>query len=207
MLSMLSVQESVLSCFGAGKSYSLVVDLGATKTHVSCVDDGLIMPRSRYRLGLRRVVIQLQMQTFYLLENVPFVFITFISNIIWYRQLLPYGGDDISEYILWLLRRFHTAGKNDVFHCMRWCMWCVLHLVIVYYPNKFFVRVFISQFGSISCHWRWASHCVFISDFVQRPWSRPPLLRRYQFSTDFLLWTCLHSTHSVSPKFLPWLIS
>jgi actin-related protein 8 len=36
--------ESVLSCFGAGVSSACVVDIGAQKTCVSCVKDGIVIP-------------------------------------------------------------------------------------------------------------------------------------------------------------------
>ena len=48
---------------------ALVVDIGASKTHIVCIDEGLTLPRS--------------------------------------RVLLPYGGDDISELLLYILRREH----------------------------------------------------------------------------------------------------
>eukprot|EP00742_Colponemidia_sp_Colp-10_P008437 GILJ01009140.1.p1 GENE.GILJ01009140.1~~GILJ01009140.1.p1 ORF type:complete len:641 (-),score=104.64 GILJ01009140.1:295-2178(-) len=37
-------QESVLACFGAGVSTACVVDIGAQKTNVVCVDDGIMLP-------------------------------------------------------------------------------------------------------------------------------------------------------------------
>jgi actin-related protein 8 len=38
--------ESVLSCFGAGVSSACVLDIGAQKTIVSCVKDGIVVPNS-----------------------------------------------------------------------------------------------------------------------------------------------------------------
>jgi actin-related protein 8 len=38
--------ESVLSCFGAGVSSACVLDIGAQKTMITCVKDGLIVPNS-----------------------------------------------------------------------------------------------------------------------------------------------------------------
>ncbi|KAF8317779.1 uncharacterized protein EI90DRAFT_3133739 [Cantharellus anzutake] len=71
-------QESVCSSFGAGLGYACVVDIGATKTSVACVDEGLVLPETRLNLD--------------------------------------FGGDDISEFFFFLLRRinlpFHLEGEN-----------------------------------------------------------------------------------------------
>lgn len=40
-------QESACATFGAGVSTACVVDIGAQKTSVSCVEDGLCIPDSR----------------------------------------------------------------------------------------------------------------------------------------------------------------
>jgi actin-related protein 8 len=40
-------QESTCATFGAGTSMACVVDIGAQKTSVSCVEDGLCIPDSR----------------------------------------------------------------------------------------------------------------------------------------------------------------
>jgi actin-related protein 8 len=66
-----SHQESVLSCFGAGISSALVVDFGAEKTSVCCVDDGLTLPKSRAQLD--------------------------------------FGGDDITEHLMWTLKRLDQS--------------------------------------------------------------------------------------------------
>jgi len=42
--------EAVLSCFGAGVSSACAVDIGAGKTHISCVVDGTIVPRTEVSL-------------------------------------------------------------------------------------------------------------------------------------------------------------
>jgi hypothetical protein len=41
----------VLSCFGAGVSSGLVIDMGAEKTSICCVDEGLALPKSRFHLA------------------------------------------------------------------------------------------------------------------------------------------------------------
>ena len=40
-------QESLAATYGAGISNACVVDLGAVKTSVACVDDGLVIPDTR----------------------------------------------------------------------------------------------------------------------------------------------------------------
>lgn len=40
-------QESICAAFGAGLATACVVDIGATKTSVSCVEEGLILPDTR----------------------------------------------------------------------------------------------------------------------------------------------------------------
>lgn len=44
-------QESILSCFGAGITVGCVVDVGAEKTSVACVEDGMILPETRIILN------------------------------------------------------------------------------------------------------------------------------------------------------------
>jgi actin-related protein 8 len=41
-------QESLAATYGAGISSACVVDIGAVKTSVACVDEGLIISDSRY---------------------------------------------------------------------------------------------------------------------------------------------------------------
>jgi actin-related protein 8 len=40
-------RESVLTCLGAGLVNACVVDVGAQKTHVACIQDGVLVPRTR----------------------------------------------------------------------------------------------------------------------------------------------------------------
>lgn len=42
------VKESLAATYGAGLSNACVVDIGAVKTSVACVDEGLIIPDTRY---------------------------------------------------------------------------------------------------------------------------------------------------------------
>ncbi|KAI9292482.1 actin-like ATPase domain-containing protein [Neoconidiobolus thromboides FSU 785] len=44
------IQESVAAAFGAGLSQACVVNIGATRTNVSCVEDGAIIAKSRISL-------------------------------------------------------------------------------------------------------------------------------------------------------------
>lgn len=45
-------QESIVSCFGAGITVGCVVDVGAEKTSISCVEDGLLIPETRIDLNI-----------------------------------------------------------------------------------------------------------------------------------------------------------
>lgn len=47
--SLLMHQESVLACYALSLSTACVVDIGATKTTVCCIEDGVILPRSIIR--------------------------------------------------------------------------------------------------------------------------------------------------------------
>jgi len=40
-------QESLAATYGAGISNACVVDMGAAKTSIACVDDGLVLPDTR----------------------------------------------------------------------------------------------------------------------------------------------------------------
>ncbi|POW10884.1 hypothetical protein PSHT_08572 [Puccinia striiformis] len=45
-------QESLCACFGAGLGTACVVDIGATKTSVSCVEEGWVLPETRIQLAI-----------------------------------------------------------------------------------------------------------------------------------------------------------
>ena len=40
-------QESICATFGAGISTACVIDIGASKTSITCVEEGLILPETR----------------------------------------------------------------------------------------------------------------------------------------------------------------
>uniref|UniRef100_A0A8D8VG47 Actin-related protein 8 n=1 Tax=Cacopsylla melanoneura TaxID=428564 RepID=A0A8D8VG47_9HEMI len=45
------IQDHVVATFGAGLGYACVIDVGHTKTSVSCVEDGVSISNTRVRLG------------------------------------------------------------------------------------------------------------------------------------------------------------
>lgn len=45
------VQESLCTSFGAGMSAACVVDMGAQKTSISCVEEGVVVPNSRIKIN------------------------------------------------------------------------------------------------------------------------------------------------------------
>jgi hypothetical protein len=62
-----TLQESMCATFGAGLSSACVIDIGATKTTVACVDDGLLLNETRLAVysfrrkkGLRLMVNECQ---------------------------------------------------------------------------------------------------------------------------------------------------
>ncbi|KAG8691727.1 actin-like protein arp8 [Ceratobasidium sp. 423] len=67
-------QESLCTAFGAGLSTACVVDIGAVKTSIACVDEGQVVPDTRITLDL--------------------------------------GGDDISEYLYYLLKEINVLHKG-----------------------------------------------------------------------------------------------
>lgn len=44
-------QESLCACFGAGLSTACVIDMGATKTAITCIEEGWILPDTRLQLA------------------------------------------------------------------------------------------------------------------------------------------------------------
>ncbi|KAH7327676.1 hypothetical protein B0J17DRAFT_580896 [Rhizoctonia solani] len=67
-------QESLCAAFGAGLSTACVVDIGAVKTSIACVDEGQVVPDTRITLDL--------------------------------------GGDDITEYLYYLLKEINFPLKD-----------------------------------------------------------------------------------------------
>lgn len=76
-------QESLAATYGAGMSNACVVDIGATVTKISCVDEGLVLPDSRC---------------------VRFASYQFLRDGFSDRLCLNVGGDDITEFLYVLLQ-------------------------------------------------------------------------------------------------------
>ncbi|CAE6431744.1 unnamed protein product [Rhizoctonia solani] len=66
--------ESLCAAFGAGLSTACIVDIGAAKTSIACVEEGQVVPDTRITLDL--------------------------------------GGDDITEYLYYLLKEINFPLKN-----------------------------------------------------------------------------------------------
>ena len=96
------LQESLAATYGAGISNACVVDVGAVKTSVACVDEGLVISDSRYipisipRGGSDR------------------------SS----RMLLNTGGNDITEFLYVLLERINFPYRD--INLARWHDWLVM---------------------------------------------------------------------------------
>lgn len=67
-------QESLCTAFGAGLSTACVVDIGAVKTSIACVDEGQVVPDTRITLDM--------------------------------------GGDDITEYLFYLLKGINWPYRD-----------------------------------------------------------------------------------------------
>ncbi|KAK9723389.1 actin-like protein arp8 [Basidiobolus ranarum] len=78
-------QESVMATFGAGMSTACIVDIGAQKTSVSCVEDGMCIPDSRVRLNFGG-------------DNVTSFFMKLLK-----RNQFPYTEIDLSQNYDWQL--------------------------------------------------------------------------------------------------------
>ncbi|ORY04623.1 actin-like ATPase domain-containing protein [Basidiobolus meristosporus CBS 931.73] len=78
-------QESVMATFGAGMSTACIVDIGAQKISVTCVEDGMCIPDSRVRLNFGG-------------DNVTTFFMKLLK-----RNQFPYSEFDMSHYYDWLL--------------------------------------------------------------------------------------------------------
>ncbi|CAE6442101.1 unnamed protein product [Rhizoctonia solani] len=71
-------QESLCAAFGAGLSTACIVDIGAAKTSIACVEEGQVVPDTRITLDL--------------------------------------GGDDITEYLYYLLKEINFPLKGSQLH-------------------------------------------------------------------------------------------
>ncbi|CAO3659418.1 unnamed protein product [Umbelopsis ramanniana] len=105
-------QESTCATFGAGTSMACVVDIGAQKTSVSCVEDGLCIPDSRITLPMGG-------------DDITTVFASFLK-----RNKFPYSNMDISLSYNWRL----FEGLKE-----KWCTLNEAEISVQVYD--FFVRV------------------------------------------------------------------
>ncbi|CAG8459317.1 6207_t:CDS:10 [Paraglomus occultum] len=78
-------QESVCVTFGAGMSLACVVDIGAQRTSVSCVEDGMIIPDSRIALN-------------YAGDDITRFFVQLLK-----KSKFPYRDIDLNRSFDWLL--------------------------------------------------------------------------------------------------------
>jgi len=105
-------QESACATFGAGVSTACVVDIGAQKTSVSCVEDGLCIPDSRIILPMGG-------------DDITSTFASFLK-----RNKFPYSSVDISRSHNWKL----FEGLKE-----KWCTLNEADISVQVYD--FFVRV------------------------------------------------------------------
>ncbi|PPQ67891.1 hypothetical protein CVT26_007091 [Gymnopilus dilepis] len=94
-------QESLAATYGAGISNACVVDIGATKTSIACVDEGLVLPETRMTLSMGGDDITEFL--YVLLERIKF----------------PYRDIDLNKFYDWqvmedLKSRLCTLADSDV---------------------------------------------------------------------------------------------
>ncbi|KAM3578630.1 Actin-like protein arp8 [Umbelopsis sp. WA50703] len=94
-------QESTCATFGAGISMACVVDIGAQKTSISCVEDGLCLPDSRITLPLGG-------------DDITTSFTSFLK-----RNKFPYASPDLSRSYDWKLfeslkEKWCTINEADI---------------------------------------------------------------------------------------------
>lgn len=77
--------------FGAGLGYACVVDVGDQKTSVSCVEDGISHPNTRFDYPFFILCTSFLINT----KNVSEQF----------RVRLEYGGGDVTQTLHWLLQK------------------------------------------------------------------------------------------------------
>lgn len=93
-------QESLAASFGAGLSTACVIDVGATKTTVACVEDGMVLPETR-------CVFCHSYQHFEISPS--HLTLPFSSSA---SHSLSYGGDDLTTFFYILLQRSHFPYKT-----------------------------------------------------------------------------------------------
>lgn len=127
-------QESVCSTFGCGLSSACVVDVGDEKTSICCVEDGLLVPNTKYVtlihtqmhslkplcvfaspehahiLPKRMLEICKGEQSLYLLYNIMYIQCGYYQvgdhcKFTLFRLWLLYGGRDITRCFFWLLKK------------------------------------------------------------------------------------------------------
>ncbi|GAA5948952.1 hypothetical protein JCM3765_003964 [Sporobolomyces pararoseus] len=79
------MQESICSTFGAGISSACVVDIGATVTTITCVEEGLVVPETRMVLGFGGDDI------------------TSFMHVLLNRNGFPYKEADLSKWYDWIV--------------------------------------------------------------------------------------------------------
>ncbi|RUS20029.1 hypothetical protein BC937DRAFT_86544 [Endogone sp. FLAS-F59071] len=98
-------QESASATFGAGISVACVVDIGAQKTSIACVEDGMCLPDSRYDPSLSPPVPALTNHSAQKYsESRNSIFRNSELQTLC-RVYLNYGGDDITTFFTALLLR------------------------------------------------------------------------------------------------------
>lgn len=89
------LQESVCSTFGAGVSSACVVDVGASKTSISCVDEGISLEECRCG-SVARTCLRCPLHWLH-----PMLRITLKS-----------GGDEVTRLLHWMLKSIHFPYRD-----------------------------------------------------------------------------------------------
>jgi len=103
-------QESVGATFGAGYSSACVIDIGSLTSTITCVEEGLVLPETRYVPAPPLPVLALLNSA----TNVPS----------YRRMVLDFGGDDITRFLMTLLQRLSFPYKD--IDLAKWHDWIVV---------------------------------------------------------------------------------
>ncbi|KAI8446698.1 hypothetical protein BY996DRAFT_6422092 [Phakopsora pachyrhizi] len=86
-------QESLCACFGAGLGTACVIDVGASKTSISCVEEGWVIPDSRLQLSIGGDDITVVLSGMLRKQNFPYKELDL--NVTWEWQMMEQLKEDM----------------------------------------------------------------------------------------------------------------
>lgn len=77
------VQESMCATFGAGSSLACVIDIGAQSSSISCVENGVCIPRTMVRLNYGGDLVTSILSSLLIKNNFPYAELNISSSYDW----------------------------------------------------------------------------------------------------------------------------